>query len=429
MVTKLGVTGLVGMLVSFVLVPLLPSFFLHSFNYFAIFVTIYTYIVWDWVYRYRGTNPGPTIAFRADMDGLPVNERAEGFKDESWISKNKSVMHACGHDGHVTSELLNVRYNAFLEGVGGELTESITRLPVLLAFARAVVAKYKPSDIFGTIVFLFQPAEESDGGAPRMLEDGVLTAGGLLKDIDYFYGIHLSSGIPVGVVATKSGPLMAGIDILEIEVKGVGGHGAMPHQTVDSILVATNLVTQLHSIISRNVDPVETGVLTIGKINAGTANNVIADDAQIVGTIRYFNEAVRDTIHTRIKDLCAGLSIAYKCKITPNIISNYPCTVNHPRETDIVLEAASKIVGPMALRVEKGVMASEDFSFFLQKRPGAFFFVGASPDPTRLHAFPHHSPAFDFGEGAMEVGASIWMQLFEDLLVSPGVGAGKEARL
>lgn len=144
--------------------------------------------LWHLVVSYRGSHPGPTIAFRADMDGLPVNERAEGFKDESWISKNPGVMHACGHDGHVT---------------------------MLLTFAKAVVAKYPPNSFCGTIVFLFQPAEESDGGAPVMLEDGLLTAGGL-KDIDAFYGIHLASGIPVGVVATKSGPLMAGIDILEV---------------------------------------------------------------------------------------------------------------------------------------------------------------------------------------------------------------------
>lgn len=185
----------------------------------------------------------------------------------------------------------------------------------------------------------------------------------------------------------------------------------MPHQTVDSVLVASQLVGQLHSIISRNVDPMDTGVLTIGKISSGTANNVIADDAKLDGTIRYFDPAVRTRIHDRIKAICSGLSQAYSCEITPKITPNYPPTINHPHETSLVLSAASKVVGPLAMRIEKGVMGSEDFSFFLEKRPGAFFFVGASPDPTKLDAFPHHSPLFDFGEGAMGVGASVWMQV------------------
>ncbi|KAI9020608.1 N-acyl-L-amino acid amidohydrolase [Hyaloraphidium curvatum] len=363
-VTKLGVTGLIGI--------------------------------------YRGANPGPTIAFRADMDGLPVNERAEGIKSESWISKNPGVMHACGHDGHVT---------------------------MLIAFARAVVAKWKPADVHGTIVFLFQPAEEGDGGAPKMLEDGVLTAGGL-KDIDAFYGIHLSSGAPLGSVVTKAGPLMAGIDVFDIKVKGVGGHGAMPHQTVDSILVVTQLVNQLHTIISRNIDPMDTGVVTVGKISAGTANNVIADDATVIGTIRYFSEEVREKIHSRIQALCRGIEEGYGCNVTPNIVGNYPPTINHAKEADIVLKAAGKVVGPMAIRTEKGVMGSEDFSFFIQQRPGAFFFVGAALEADRLAAYPHHSPLFDFHEDAMAVGASVWMQLFEDLLVEPGKAArASDARL
>lgn len=223
---------------------------------------------------------------------------------------------------------------------------------MLLTFARTVVAKYKPSEISGTIVFLFQPAEEGGGGARKMLEEGLLKAGGL-KDIDYFYGIHLISAMPLGMVATKPGPLMAGVDMFNIHVKGVGGHGAMPHQTVDSILVATNLVTQLHSIISRNIDPVETGVVTIGQINAGTASNVIADDATIIGTIRHFSEQIQQTIHARINDLCEGMSRAYNCKITPNIMPNYPCTINHEREAKIVQESAAKVVGAGAVMLQK----------------------------------------------------------------------------
>ncbi|KAI9020548.1 N-acyl-L-amino acid amidohydrolase [Hyaloraphidium curvatum] len=352
---------------------------------------------------YRGAKAGPTIAFRADMDGLPVNERAEGNKSENWISKNSGVMHACGHDGHVT---------------------------MLLFFARAVVAKYPPSEISGTIVFLFQPAEEGGGGAKKMLDDNLLKAGSL-KDIDAFYGIHLISAIPLGMVASKPGPLMAGVDTLDIDVKGVGGHGAMPHQTVDSILVATQLVAQLHSILSRNVDPMETGVLTVGKIQAGTASNVIADDARLEGTIRYFNEEVREKIHHRIRTLCAGLSQAYECKITPTIKGNYPCTVNHAKEAEIALNAAQKVVGTGASLLTKGMMGSEDFSFFLNVRPGAFMFVGAAPDNTRLAAYPHHSPLFDFHEDALMIGASVWMQLFEDLLITKtaSASAGTSIRL
>lgn len=202
-VTKLGVTGLIGMLVSCKMIE--SSFFLNSSDFpYCVFAIGFNGID---VYRYRGTNPGPTVAFRADMDGLPVNERG---KDESWISKNTGIAHACGHDGHVTSTFTLGRLGWCC--VVALLT---TFMPVLLTFARAFCAKYKPSQIHGTIVFVFQPAEESGGGAPKMLADGLLTAGGL-SDIDFFYGIHVISSLPVGTVATKPGPLMAGIDGFEI---------------------------------------------------------------------------------------------------------------------------------------------------------------------------------------------------------------------
>ncbi|KAJ3336242.1 hypothetical protein HDU93_003383 [Gonapodya sp. JEL0774] len=235
---------------------------------------------------------------------------------------------------------------------------------MLLFFAKVLVKEYPPSSFDGTLVFVFQPAEEGGGGAEKMLDDGLLTVGGI-KDIDAFYGIHLMSGAPLGKMAIKSGPLMAGIDIFDIHIQGVGGHGAMPHQTVDSILVATALVQQLHHIISRNVDPTEAGVLTVGKINAGTAVNVIADTAEINGTIRHFNPAVQATLHNRIKTLCEGLAKAYGCTIDAKVVPEYPATINHARETDIVIQAVEKVLGGEGIiRMQKGIMGSEDFSYF-----------------------------------------------------------------
>ncbi|KXS17161.1 hippurate hydrolase [Gonapodya prolifera JEL478] len=348
---------------------------------------------------YRGRSESPVIAFRADIDGLPVHERPSAVRDESWVSKNPGVMHACGHDGHVV---------------------------MLLFFAKLLPKLYPPESFAGTLVFVFQPAEEGGGGAKVMIDEGLLTIGGL-KDIDAFYGIHLSSGVPLGLVSTKPGDLMAGIDEFEIDVQGVGGHGAMPHQTVDSILVATALVQQLHHIVSRNKDPMENGVLTVGKVNAGTAVNVIADTASISGSIRFFNPDVQKMMHDRIKTLCAGLSTAYACTITPKITELFPPTVNHEREAKLVLSSVAKVVGKEgALLMTKGIMGSEDFSFFLNVRPGAFFFLGAAVDPSKLSAYPHHSPIFEFNENALPLGSSIWLQLFEDLLVRPSTGLARD---
>ncbi|KXS12832.1 hippurate hydrolase [Gonapodya prolifera JEL478] len=349
---------------------------------------------------YRGRTASPTIAFRADMDGLPVNERPSHFRDASWVSKNPGVSHACGHDGHIV---------------------------MLLFFAKVLVHLYPPSTFDGTLVFVFQPAEEGGGGAEKMLADNLLSVGDI-KDIDAFYGIHLMSGVPLGKLAIKSGPIMAGIDTFDIHVQGVGGHGAMPHQTVDSILVATALVQQLHHIVSRNTDPMEAAVLTVGKINAGTAVNVIADSAEINGTIRHFNAAVQSVLHDRIKTLCAGVAKAYDCTIEAKVDPEYPPTINHEKETEIVVRSVKKVLGEDGiLRMQKGVMGSEDFSYFLNVRPGAFMFVGAAVSDKDINKYPHHSPIFEFHEDALLIGASIWLQLFEDIFIQPSVRSGLTA--
>ncbi|KAI9032321.1 hypothetical protein DFJ74DRAFT_628657 [Hyaloraphidium curvatum] len=342
---------------------------------------------------YRGSQPGPTIAFRADMDGLPVDERAEGLKDASWISQNPGIMHACGHDGHVA---------------------------MLLGAARAIVRAYPPSSFAGTIVFLFQPAEETDGGASVMLKDGLLTAGGL-SDIDAFYGIHLMSGLPLGTIATKPGPLLAGIDTLEISVQGVGGHPGMPHLTVDSVLVLGHLIVQLHNIIARSIDPHAPAQITLGQVSAGTGYGSVADAAIIKGHLSYNDAATREILHKRVRAVCDGVAQSHGANVLVKIGDFYPITSNHPHETDLLLQAARKVVGSqLTLLMEHGIMGSEDFSYYLAQRPGAFTFLGAAIDSSQLNSQPHHSPLFDFNEHAMSVGAGVWMQLFEDLLVGGG---------
>ena len=343
-----------------------------------------------------GAGAGPCIALRADMDALPLQESG----DCAFISQRAGVMHACGHDGHMS----------MLLGAARVLHE-----------ARAAMR--------GTVKLLFQPAEEGFGGAREMIREGVLEAddadGGARTlgrktgpRVDAVYGAHLWSYDALGRVGARKGPMMAASDKWEINVVGKGGHGAAPQSTVDAVVVAANVVTTLQTVVSRSKDPLDAGVLTCGTINGGFGYNIIADHVKITGTCRSFTKHTQDMQERRMHEICCGIGAAHGADVKMTYTHGYPPTVNSDhRSVDLLHAAAEKVVGKGNSGVPYLTCGAEDFSYFLQQRPGCFFFVGAALPGQPLR--PHHKSVFDFSEDAMLVGASVFVQLVNDLLVSP----------
>ncbi|MBB6449974.1 amidohydrolase [Geomicrobium halophilum] len=310
----------------------------------------------------HGEKPGKKIALRADFDALPIEEE----NDISYKSQNPGVMHACGHDGHA----------AALLGVATTLAE-------------------KESEIHGTIVFLFQHAEElPPGGAQEMIKDGCL------EGVDHIFGAHVASDIPLGQVNVTDGPIMAAVDAFTIHVQGKGGHGARPHNTKDAVVAGTQLVTELQQIVSRRVDPMDTAVVTVGVFQAGTAFNVIADSAKIEGTVRTFNKGTRQQIEDEIRAIVKGVEESTHVSCTVDYLNGYPPLVNHVEETNVLGEIAVDALGEKAPVSMPATLGGEDFAFYLEERPGVFFHVGGRTDDKNTH-FPHHHPRFNFDEEAL----------------------------
>jgi len=318
---------------------------------------------------------GPMIAFRADMDALPIQETS-GL---DFSSKNDGVMHACGHDGHMA---------------------------MLLATAK-VLTENKKYYNYGSVRFIFQPAEEGFGGARYMIKDGALDG------VDEIYGIHLWNYQPVGEVGVKEGPIMAAADKFNIKVRGVGGHGAAPQGTVDSIIVASYLVQALQTIVSRNINPLDSAVISIGKINGGNNFNVIADEVDLIGTARAYTEKNRDLLKYKMNEIVDGISSSFNAEIDFNYIDCYPPTINHKKQSNIVLEAAKKVVGAKAGEPYLS-MGGEDFAYYLQDIPGCFFFVGSAPNKKSLFETPHHCSHFDMDEKALSIGPSIFLNIIDN---------------
>ena len=326
----------------------------------------------------KGKNDGKTIAFRADMDALPLQETS----DISYKSKNAGIMHACGHDGHT----------AMLLGTAEALSKQVDKLN-------------------GIVKFFFQPAEEGQGGAKYMIDDGALTG------VDEVYGIHLWNYQKYGTLGVKPGPIMAAADIFGITVHGKGGHGAAPQGTKDAVLIAAHLIQTLQTIVSRNTNPIESTVVTVGQINGGYNFNIIADKVTLRGTTRAYTEDNRQLIKKRMKEIIAGTEKTFGTKIELDYEDGYPPTVNDPTAADNLLNAAQKIVGDGAGHPYLS-MGAEDFSYFLQKVPGCYFLVGSAPQDREPLSVPHHCSHFDIDERALLIGSSVYLQLAESLLIA-----------
>ena len=309
-----------------------------------------------------GDQPGQTIALRADFDALPINDE----KEVPYKSLNPGVMHACGHDGHT----------AALLGTAQTLSK---------------FRKY----IKGKIVFIFQHAEElPPGGAKFMVEENVL------EGVDYVFGAHLASGIPLGKVAVGEGYQQAAVDKFDILIEGEGGHGARPHNTVDSIVIGSEVVNSLQKIVSRRVNPMKSAVVTIGVFQAGSAFNVIADTARLEGTVRTFDENVRTLVKEEIYSIVKGITEGSHANYKIDYLNGYPALFNHKKETDIVRSLFAEVFTEEAVIELEPSMGAEDFSYYLQERPGTFFSVGAQNENENTH-YPHHHPKFDIDEKAL----------------------------
>lgn len=320
--------------------------------------------------------PGPVLAIRADMDALPIQEQ----NDVPYRSQHDGVMHACGHDGHTA-----------------------------IALGTAYYLSQHREDFAGTVKIIFQPAEEGPGGAKPMIEEGVLKN----PDVDAIIGLHLWNNLPLGTVGVRSGALMAAVECFRCTILGKGGHGAMPHQTVDSIVVSAQIVNALQTIVARNVDPIESAVVTVGTLHAGTAHNVIADTAQMSGTVRYFNPAMEGYLSKRIEQVIAGICQSQGASYELDYWHLYPPVINDAKIAELVRSVASDVVEtPAGVVPECQIMASEDMAFFLQAVPGCYFFLG-SANPAKDLAYPHHHPRFDFDETALAMGAEIFVRCVE----------------
>ena len=323
-----------------------------------------------------GNQPGKVLAIRADMDALPIQEE----NDVPYRSQHDGVMHACGHDGHTA-----------------------------IALSTAYYLSQHRDDFAGTVKIIFQPAEEGPGGAKPMIEAGVLQN----PQVDGIIGLHLWNNLPLGTVGVRTGALMAATEGFRCTIQGKGGHGAIPHQTVDSILVSAHIVTALQTIVARNVSPLESAVVTVGELHAGKALNVIADTAFFTGTVRYFNPVLGELIPQRIEQIIAGVCQSHGATYQLDYKRLYPPVINDARMAELVRSVAEGVVEtPIGIVPECQTMGGEDMSFFLQAVPGCYFFLGSANVEKNL-AYPHHHPRFNFDETALEMGVEIFVRCVE----------------
>ncbi len=319
--------------------------------------------------------PGPTVLLRGDMDALPLQED----NDVPFQSVVEGQMHACGHDAHT----------AMLVGAARLLSEH-------------------RNELRGTVRFMFQPGEEGHHGAKHMIDEGVLDG------VDRAFAIHVTPNIPGGMVASRGGPLMASADTFELTVQGRGGHASTPHFTADPIPAAAAIVTGLHTMVTRDLDANQPGVLTVGNLHAGTTTNVIPDRAHIGGTVRALSEHSRTTIHEGIERVASGTAAAHKCTCEVSIERGYPVTVNHADQVELIAEVAAHTLGAdQFVTMPTPVMGAEDFSYVLQHVPGAMTFLGLCPDgiDDPRSAASNHSNLMRISEDGMQAGVALYMAM------------------
>jgi amidohydrolase len=319
--------------------------------------------------------PGPTLMIRADMDALPLKENT-GL---AFASEHEGAMHACGHDAHMA-----------------------------MVLGAATVFNTLKDEISGNIKFLFQPAEEGPGGAEPMIKAGVMES----PKVDYSIGCHVWPDIPEGTIGVRPGPFMAAMDRFDIKIKGKGGHGAMPHLSVDALEVGAQVVNALQRIVSRKMDPLEPTVVTIGTFHAGTAFNIIPAEAEMSGTTRTFNPDIWNSWEARIAKVVRGVCDSMGCDFELKFSKGYPVTINDASMAEIVRGCAAKVVGEDRVVVPRKTLGGEDFAYYLQRSQGCYFALGVGRDG----AVPVHNPAFDFNEDVMLLGMETHCRIGLELL-------------
>ncbi len=326
----------------------------------------------------RGKRGGEAIGLRADLDALHVRERS----GVAYASRHEGRMHACGHDGHTT---------------------------MLLGAAAALARK---ESVAGTVYFIFQPAEENEGGGRVMVEEGLFER----FPMRAVYGMHNWPGKMLGTFAMRAGPLMGAYDIFEIVVTGKGAHAAMPYAGKDPMLFAAHVINALQTIVARNLHPLDAGVVSVTQVHGGDTWNVIPQEVVLRGTVRTFKPEVQDLIEARMRKIVDGIAATFEMTATLRYERRYPATVNSPAETQHALAAATAVVGSDRVDTDPTPeMGSEDFAFMLQKKPGCYVWLGAGRDADTPNI---HSPFYDFNDDALPIGASYWVTLAEQQLPS-----------
>lgn len=318
-----------------------------------------------------GNRPGPTVAFRADIDALPIEEQ----NDVPYRSTRPGVMHACGHDAHTA---------------------------ILMGVARWFRTN---RDFPGAVKLIFQEGEEAvPGGAKGLVEAGVM------DDVDHILGLHVWSDIPMGQACIVQGPMMAAADRFSIRIRGKGGHGGLPHQTVDALVIASKVVLNLQTIVSRKVDPLESAVVSVGRIAAGSAFNVIAEEALVEGTLRSFSNDVRELLKTEVERITQATCAMYGAACEVELEAGYPVLVNHPRETEVFRQACRETLGEHnGIENSRPIPGAEDFARYLEVKPGAFLLLGCRNEEKGA-VWPHHHPRFNIDEDVLPLGVEVMVR-------------------